>query len=222
MVYLSGEGLSPSTLNRYKASISGFCSHLERMDIIASNPCRKVRTPTIERKMPRYYSVEEEAKLLVAAKYVGIYYEVLIAIRTGMRRGEIRISKFEHFDFVNKLVYVPKAKGKRYRSIPMHKDLFELQLLGISSGYIFHQKTANEPQNIKRWNYKFNRLKKIVGFHFEIDFRKCRSHFGSRAVQNGIHIQKVQSWLGHADVSTTVKHYANIAAGKYDPEIDKL
>lgn len=51
----------------------------------------------------------------------------------------------------------------------------------------------------------------------------CRHTFASLlAQQPDIKLEKVSKWLGHKDLNTTLKYYANLKTDVYDADIDRL
>ncbi len=63
------------------------------------NPCKRVRSLKVDNQIVRYLSDEEKPRLLNAAKAIGgkFYLKMLIALTTGMRKGEIDYSQFSGY-----------------------------------------------------------------------------------------------------------------------------
>ena len=81
----------PWTLNKLKNIISGaFTAAMEQSPpLVATNPCRGVKTPTIKQKPIRVLSEEEQLDFMDAIKGSRFETLFLFALATGMRRGEI-------------------------------------------------------------------------------------------------------------------------------------
>ncbi|MBW1784125.1 MAG: site-specific integrase, partial [Deltaproteobacteria bacterium] len=158
--------------------------------------------------------------LLIAAKKLGYYWEIMLATRSGLRRSELMRCRWEDLDFDRKLIFVPIAKSQKPRVIPMHSDLLALEQLSLGRGYVFPSSwDRDRPYSLRRWNNIAQRLQKYVpGF----EWRRCRSHFATSLVRSGVHQLKVQKWLGHANLETTMRYYADVACDNYDEDINRL
>jgi len=235
VVYLCQKDYSPPTTQRYIMSVSSFCSYLVMEDILPVNPCAKIKLPKIIRKLPKYYDKDEQAIILALAKYFGVYYPILIGLRSGLRRSEIRFLRWEHMDFEHRLIHADcieahTTKSAKARTIPMHEDLLEMQLFAKKSGYVFpstRKGHENEPTGERYWQLMLRPIQQYIETNKlpikeKLLLKYMRSTFGSMAVQSGIHPQKLQRWLGHASVTTTINHYANVGADKYDEEINNI
>lgn len=55
-----------------------------------------------------------------------------------------------------------------------------------------------------------------------VDFHGLRRSCGARWIECGMPLLHVSRLLGHADVSTTAKHYAGIADGTLAAEIERV
>ena len=63
--------------------------------VIARNPADAIRAPRIERKEMTTLTVEQSAQLLASIRHKQLYWPVLLALTTGMRRGEILSAPLE-------------------------------------------------------------------------------------------------------------------------------
>ncbi len=90
---------------------------------IASNPCNNVTLPRPEKKEISFLTQEEATRLLEAAKGRKIEPLVVLALASGMRRGEMLALEWPDIDFGRKTVYVGKSlayydangTGKKYK-----------------------------------------------------------------------------------------------------------
>ena len=72
-----------------------------RWQVLARNPADAVRPPKVERSRMRALDPSETAALLDALKSTRLFMPVLLAITTGMRRGEITAMRWRAVDLVN-------------------------------------------------------------------------------------------------------------------------
>ncbi|MCP4414383.1 MAG: hypothetical protein GY808_17650 [Gammaproteobacteria bacterium] len=105
---LRDKGLTGSTINRYKSTLSGvfiyFIKHQEFKRAGFTNPVRKESVSTFNENPPkdRFLAYVEQHKLLKACKGVQwnkFYLLVLLALTTGARKGELLNLKWTDIDF---------------------------------------------------------------------------------------------------------------------------
>ncbi|HEY6411826.1 MAG TPA: site-specific integrase, partial [Ktedonobacteraceae bacterium] len=90
---------------------------------IASNPCQDVTLPRPEKKDIAFLTQEQATRLLEAAKGRTIEPLIVLALATGMRRGEMLALEWPDIDFERKSVSVCKSlsyhdadgSGKKYK-----------------------------------------------------------------------------------------------------------
>jgi len=150
----------------------------------------------------RWLSVDEEKILLdKATNPLWLKPLLIMALHTGMRRGEILALLWKDVDFFRKLLTVQRSKNGEKRSIPMSHTLFitvkEMKVRDIS-GNVF-------PLAVRSLREAFDKtLEKadIKDFHFH----DLRHTFATRLVQNGIDLYKVKELLGHKTISMTTRY----------------
>ena len=80
-----------------------------------------VSIPKIERGRDRRLESGEEEKLLTASSELRRI--VIVALETGMRRGEILNIKKSHIDFNRQTLLIPLTKTDTPRTIPLSSGL---------------------------------------------------------------------------------------------------
>lgn len=224
---------SPSTIRGYRAAISAFCQFLCSRHIITENPCRHVKTPKITRLLPRFLTEKECEKALDLAKKHDIYLEILTALKTGMRLNELRQLCWEDIHWDKNLILIPKTKTNRPRSIPLNKELAgELRKVSKQSGPVFPgriDKHNSGYRTKKTWLKLIRPLQEAIpaftkdagGNRTGRAYHLLRNTFASHLVQKGVDVYKVSKWLGHSNVTTTMR-YAHLAPKRYDEDINKI
>ncbi|HIN86997.1 MAG TPA: hypothetical protein EYN06_10975, partial [Myxococcales bacterium] len=101
-------------------------------------------------------------------------------------------------------------KGKRARAVPLTTDaqhaLRLAQLQWGTRGYIFSADGLRSP-NFHRENQRACERAKIR----QVTFHGLRVSAGARWLVQGLGIHEVSKLLGHADIRTTMNHYAGIS-----------
>jgi integrase len=147
------------------------------------------------------------------------------ALHVGLRAGELADARWSwlHGTVGTKALTVPASKSARARAIPL--DARAVQVLeearahwhtdGSPDGLIFGQM---DPHNLRRDNVKACKAAKVT----VCDFHGLRRSCGARWLEVGIPLFHVSRMLGHADVSTTARHYAGLADSTLAAEIAKV
>ncbi len=131
---------------------------------------------------------------------------VLLALATGLRRGELTALVWEDVDLANKLLTAraAAAKSNRSRVVPLNREavlvLERWKRQQGGNGRLF------AVQSIKTaWGALMTAASiKALRFH------DTRHNFASRLVSNGVDLNTVRELLGHADLKMTLR-YAHLA-----------
>ena len=137
--------LKGATVKKYHANILSALSYAEKMDLITSNPAKKVDTPKAQPYVPTFYNKEELQLLFSIIKDTNIKIPILIGAFYGFRREEILGLKWDAIDFENNSItinftvteasydgkhqIVAEAKTKTsssYRTLPLIPEIKEL------------------------------------------------------------------------------------------------
>lgn len=150
----------------------------------------------------RWLTFAEEKSLLDSATNPSWLKTLLVlALHTGMRRGEILRLMWQDIDFNRKLVTVQKSKNGEKRSIPMSKTLYNQlvdQKVRDISGRIF-------PIAVRSLRCAFSKaLEKARIENFK--FHDLRHTFATKLVQNGADLYKVKELLGHKTITMTMRY----------------
>ena len=208
------EGRSASTVNRDLAMLKSMFSRANEWgDLVDYHPAKNIKLLFEDNERCRYLTDEEQDRLLSACSGM-LRMIVLIALRTGLRWGEIvnlkwrQAPKSNYVDFEHNTVFVHEslAKSKKSRYIPLapsvkHALLDYPQL--SESGYIFvNPKTDKQIVTLKKSFRRALKKAKIEDFRFH-DLRHC---FASDLVRNGVDLFTVQKLLGHSSPKMTMRY----------------
>jgi integrase len=137
---------------------------------------------------------------------------VLLAMNTGMRRGEILSLRWENVNFdTNTLTVIfENAKSGKTRHIPLNGEVLRTlqswQGDTESTGVVFKGVNGNPMTDIgKGWD-KLLEEAGIASFRFH----DLRHHFASKLVMASVDLNTVRELLGHGDLAMTLR-YAHLA-----------
>lgn len=235
---LKKEGLALSSIKVVSAILNGCLKQAMKNGLIERNPVPLATLPKGEKKMVRRVLTKEEQHTFFRyAEGSYLYNLFALAIRTGLRSGEIRGLKLSDVDKGAGVLYIrrtlkyepgrgffedtPKT-GKSEREIPLTKDMLtivesEKQKYGNKvvrlDGYIFHLPDGT-PISRERVQNELHRIVKRInadGLAFERFTPHCFRHtFATRAIESGMKPQTLKAILGHSTLSMTMDLYSHV------------
>jgi integrase len=203
-----------STVNRELELLSKTFSLAIDLGLAIHNPCRKVKRFREDNERNRYLSDEEESRLMAVLNgpREALRPLVVLAIHSGMRRGELLSLRWANVDFERGLIHVmnshrEKTKTGHSRSIPMNEIARkELQALHAESGdteYVFVNRTTKKPRTeLKRGFRTACREAKLEDFHFH-DLRHTAA---TRLGDAGVDARRIMAILGHRCIQTSARY----------------
>lgn len=215
----------PRTIQRRLSALSSFYTHLVERRVVATNPCREVQRPSVERdrRETRAFTTREARALLDApdrSTLRGLRDRALLSIglQVGARRAEI--AKLAVQDFQKRpegwrLRFVGRGNGaeilvneetatriREYLEAAGHQlDLHGPLLRPLrANGRTNDDRRYLSPDMIDR---VLKRHAESVGLPVGFSARSMRATFITTALLNGANLEDVQRGVGHADLSTT-------------------
>ena len=160
--------------------------------------------PRVEgQKIPLCLSPDEKAQFFAAIDNVEHGRLFRFRLLTGCRRSEAVHLTWEDIDLEQKQITFRKTKTKKDRTVPINLELMQVILaLDQSSQKIFNY----APGSVSRL---FNQYRKKAGLRKELHLHCLRHTAASDLVRQGIHLTKIQKFLGHTNVKTT-KIYTHV------------
>lgn len=104
--------LSNQTVTHYLHCISSIMSTAVEWQVIESNPCDRVKSPSFKRGTIKYLEIDQAQELYDAAlnlSDVRIQTAVICFLLTGLRKGELSGLQWEDIDFVKKNLEVNRT-----------------------------------------------------------------------------------------------------------------
>jgi integrase len=182
-------------------------------------------------------TTNESARLLHAIKHTCIYWPVLIALSTGMRRGEVLALRWRNVDLESGVVRVvesleqtktsirfksPKTDRTRAVDLPAfsveelrslkRQQAEELLMLGVrqTGETLVCARADGKPLQPQSLTHQFTRLIKRIKDLRQIRFHDLRHSHATQLLTAGVHPKIVQERMGHASITTTLDIYSHV------------
>ena len=147
---------------------------------------------------------------------------VLLAINTGLRRGEPLQLNWDDVDLERAIVTVRGecAKSGKTRHVPLNTEAVRVlrEWRPVDRrGLVFPSEDGEQMNDLKTAWLRIAKLAKLRAFRFH----DLRHTFASKLVQRGVDLNTVRELLGHSDFSLTLR-YAHLAAENEAAAVAKL
>src|SRR5712692_9200238 len=200
---------APASVNRELATLSRIFSLAIDNGIVETNSCRKVRKLRENNERKRYLTQDEERRLMAAltARRAHLRPLILLAINTGMRRGELLSLEWRNVDFQRGVIHVTNTKTGRDRDVPMNSEvrsiLLELQRQGKDAAFVFRSRKTGV--NLTDVKHGFNGACEDAGID-DFRFHDLRHTAGTRLADAGADAFTIAEILGHATLQMTKRY----------------
>jgi integrase len=151
---------------------------------------------------------------------------VLLALNSGLRRGEIFNLRWKDIDLASKWLTVvgATAKSGQTRRIPLNTEVcatlegWQAQAGRVARDtHVFPGVGGNRLTTVTTAWRSVSKLAKLDNFRFH----DLRHHFASRLVQSGIDLNVVRELMGHADI-TMVLRYGHLSPDRLTTAVEKV
>jgi integrase len=210
------ESLSSSTIKTLASLLCQYIKWQTGQELSAKKTMRAIarQSQETEREVPS----KEALYGLIDQADKKLRLPLMLALFTGMRKGEVMGLKWSDVDFVRGLLTVRRSyngptKNGKTRQVPLHPKL-KTELLAIcpkNSDNYLETKVIPEQFDPNKNLQKLCKRTSIKPFTFHT-LRHCFATYG---LEGGVDFNKIQKILGHSNLSTTVNFYWT---SKYKPE----
>lgn len=230
-------GLSKQTVRTLHRIIHGALTQAVKWQLVVRNVADCVEPPKPKKYEAKFLTDEQTNLLINKIKDTDIYIPVIIAIYTGMRRGEILGLNWQNVNFDKKYIRVvqelsctkqglkilPPKTNKSTRNIAIPDTLVKIlknhRAEQIKNKLLFGSEYQNSDmvctyQNgklfyPKRFSAKFNEFLKKNDLPM-IRFHDLRHSHASLLVKIGVQPKVISERLGHSNIGITMDLYSHL------------
>jgi integrase len=188
-------GRKVATRNLHLAVMRGMFNFAVRMGYLKESPIKSKRIP-VDNARIRWLTEDEKERLLAEckkSKSPNLYAKVFIALKTGMRAGEISQLSSDTIKDGNITLASSMTKQKKVKNVPVVQSLEQ---------YLDTLPSFNFASNCKKAFAGAVKRAGIEDFHFH----DLRHTFASELVQRGVSIYTVAKLLGHSSVAMAMRY----------------
>ena len=230
-------GLSKTTVLYLHRIIHSALEQAMKWQLIPRNIADNVEPPKRNKFVAQVLDSSQITELIKIAKETDIYIPIMIAISTGMRRGEILGLTWDNVDFNNNTIKIIKAlyntknglvflepktiKSKRIINIPPtlcnilkeHKQKQEFLKNALQNEYKDNNLVCcienGSPFNPDSFTPKFRKLLDSSNLP-KIRFHDLRHSHASLLLSQGVQPKFISERLGHSNINITMDLYSHI------------
>lgn len=243
------KNLSSAYVRSMSAIIGKIFANAHKWELIDRNPATVVSRPRVGRKEMRVWTLDQSEQFLRSTVDRRWYIVYAIALRTGMRRGEILALKWSDIDFESSVIHVqrtlsftksryvfsePKTAGSN-RMIPIpetlinelrrHRKRQQEARLKLGAAFQDHDLVVTTwkgtPVYPSDIDRDFVQVIKETGLP-RIRFHDLRHTHATILLRLGEHPKVVAERLGHSSVTVTLDTYSHVLPDMQRGLVDRL
>jgi len=222
-------GLADSTVNRHYRTINRLCNVAIERRRLHVNPCAAVRPPKPGRSAMQFLSVAQ-VEALAAAITPRYRAFILLGAYGGLRWGEMRALRPEHFD--GKAVTVVeqlggadlKTKSSRRRVQLPAAIAAELtaHIETYPGRYIFTNMAGNALHHSSFTSQQYKKALVKAGIDRDTTIHALRHTCASLMIASGAFPKMVSEYLGHKNIGITMNDYGHLFPAMHQQAADDL
>ena len=225
-------GLKKSSLSRKISSVRVFFKFLKKKGQLKDNPAALIRNPRAEKRLPKFYTVDEMFHFLDTLPeetWINLRNRAIFELiySTGMRAQEALDLDVTDVHLEG-LWAIVKGKGGKERVLPFGEKA-RSALEHYIEGARGRRKESVEALFVNRQGYRlsYRGLLKVMKKHQlsvslfkDLALHGIRHSFATHMLNGGADLRSIQELLGHSKLSTTQK-YTHISMHKIMEIYDK-
>lgn len=213
--YLYEKKYQAKSISRMISSLRSFFKYLKVNHIIKDNPMTLISNPKLEKKLPKYLTINEVESMLNApdmSDKIGIRDAFILELLyvSGIRVSELVNIKINDIETSERRIKI-LGKGSKERYVLYGSRCQELlskyikvrnEFLKYPNDYLLLSLTGRKlnPREVRNI---INRIKIKAGVDISISPHTFRHTFATHMLNEGADIRAVQELLGHENLSTT-------------------
>jgi len=241
-------GLSPQTVLHHHRVLHKALKQAMMWQLLAANPADRVQAPRPRSQEMHALDEDQSLRLLKETEGTRLHVPVMIALFTGMRRGEVLALRWSDLDFdkqtltVSRSLEQTKAGGLRFKE-PKTGKVRTIALPGLAVAALRKHRTEQarhrlslgaaytdndlivcapdgQPAKPDTLTSDFSQFRDRHGF--AVRFHDLRHSHASQLLRQGVPLQVVSQRLGHAKVSITLDVYAHLLPGMQEGAVQSM
>ena len=200
-----GKEVKRSTLNKDIRNLKAFI-HWCRKNRYANGEIEIRQLKEDERPVKSLTNTQIKKLLLTSKAYQTLRMRILLALGTGLRRGDIESLRISGIDFESSYVTTRSKKTRK----SMGSRPVPVRIMEELKKYVSELKPDQEKIFIDRFNqYRWDQIREKLGLG-DFKFHDLRRTFCSVLAQNGVSTAVTQKLLEHSSSGLTNKVYTNV------------
>jgi integrase len=199
-------GIKLATINRELALLKAAFNKARQWKVLQTT-IPEIKLFKVDNTRVRYLT-EEEYHKLVDISPEPLKSIMVVAVNTGMRRGELLSLKWQDVDIKERIITLRDTKSKETRYIPVNNVVTDI-LIGMNAvlgcEYVFAGKEGKSHISESYVSHLFEKIVKEAGIK-DFHYHDLRHTFASWLVMKGIDLKTVQELLGHKTFNMTLRY----------------
>jgi integrase len=246
-------GLAPITVKNVRRALCMCLDQAVKSGLLRRNVAKDTKAPKVEKQQVKALTAEQAKALVKAAKEWNetVHIAILLALSTGMRRGELFGLHWQEVDLKNGTVTVnqsvttaggkiiwtkPKTESSN-RKIPLPPDVVaELKKFKLwqteqrlkmgdkweNTGIVVANMFGRVTHPTSFHSGYFKPLLKKAGIPNDVKFHDLRHTHATLLLQQGVNVKVVAERLGHSKATMTMDVYSHVMPDMQEAAVQAL
>ncbi|MBM4354522.1 MAG: hypothetical protein FJ109_12160 [Deltaproteobacteria bacterium] len=213
--------VSARTINIELACLRNLFNRAIAWGLARDNPVKNVKFFREDNSRVRYLT-QEEARRLLEHCPDNIRPIVILALHTGMRRGEILGLRWDDIDFGARTIHLRRTKNGRPRDVPMTETVARmlLDLKAKAKEKALFYTAVGKTRPLRDFRTAWERALRLAGIQ-DFRFHDLRHTAASQLAMAGVNMRTIQEILGHRSPAMT-QRYTHLSPEHQTRAIAKL